>query len=383
MTATTLTRRSTLALLAATAMTSAARAEDRELTIGSIFALSGPNASIGTESLTGCQYAVKKINDAGGVEIGGNKYRLKLINVDDESQAERSVAGAERLIGEDNAPVLLMPPSSTTTLAVIPLAEKNKRIALSFVAAAPAVTSPEYKFSFRTTLTSTMNVSPSIEYLIKDKGVKTIAYLGRNDDWGRSAGKAIADTAKSLGAQVVVDEYFDTGSTDFYGLLTKVRAAKPDAVVGGAFVEDGVSMIKQYRELQMSPIFLSIAVIWGSPTFLKAAGDTVNGIYISTGPTTSTSPELQAFKAEFLKDTGSAALPYNITGYDNMKLIVEAMKKAGTIDPAAVADTLRNFEYKGLLQTYKFDNSNQSWVIININEVKDGKVAVISSLLAK
>jgi branched-chain amino acid transport system substrate-binding protein len=48
-----------------------------------------------------------------------------------------------------------------------------------------------------------------------------------------------------------------------------------------------------------------------------------------------------------------------------------------------VADTLRNFEYKGLLQTYKFDNSNQSWVIININEVKDGKVAVISSLLAK
>jgi branched-chain amino acid transport system substrate-binding protein len=303
--------------------------------------------------------------------------------VDDESQAERSVAGAEKLIGEDNAPVLLMPPSSTTTLAVLPLAEKNKRIALSFVAAAPAVTSPEYKFGFRTTLTSTMNVSPSIEYLIKEKGVKTIAYLGRNDDWGRSAGKAIADTAKSLGAKLVVDEYFDTGSTDFYGLLTKVRAAKPDAVVAGAFVEDGASMIKQYRELQMSATFLSVAVIWGSPTFLKAAGDAVNGVYISSGPTTSTSPELDAFKAQFLNDTGGAALPYNITGYDNVTLIVEAMKKAGTIDPTAVADTLRNFEYKGLLQTYKFDNSNQSQVVININEVRDGKVAVISSQLAK
>ena len=86
---------------------------------------------------------------------------------------------------------------------------------MSFVAAAPSVTGPEYKFSFRTTLTSIMNVSPSIEYLIKEKGAKTIAYLGRNDDWGRSAGKAIADTAKKLGAKLVVEEYFDTGIDRF------------------------------------------------------------------------------------------------------------------------------------------------------------------------
>ena len=184
-----------------------------------------------------------------------------------------------------------------------------------------------------------------------------------------------------LGAKVVVEEYFDTGSTDFYGLLTKVRAAKPDAVVGGAFIEDGVSMIKQYRELQMASPFLSIAVIWGSPTFLKAAGPATNGIYISTGPTTAVNPELQTFKEQFAKDTGGEALPYNITAYDNVRLVIEAMKKAGTTDPSKVADTLRNFEYKGLLQTYKFDNSSQSQVVINVNEVKDGKVSVISSLL--
>ncbi len=383
MTMISMTRRTALALLAATAMVPAAYAQDKVLKIGSILALSGPNASIGKESHDGAQYAVRKLNEAGGVEIGGEKYKVELINVDDESKAERSVAGAEKLIGEDNVPVLLMPASSTSTLAVVPVAEKNKRVAMSFVAAAPSVTAPENTFSFRTTLTSVMNIAPSIEYLIKERGAKKIAYVGRNDDWGRGAGQVIGGKAKELGSEVVVEEYFDTGSTDFYGLLTKVRAAEPDAVVGAAFVEDGVSMIKQYRELQMTPAFLSIAVIWGSPNFINAAGAAMEGIYISTGPTTSSSPELDAFKTQFQADTGGQALPYNITAYDNVLLLVEAMKAAGTTDPEKVAATLRNFEYKGLLQTYKFENSNQSQVQINVNEFKDGKVSVISSLMAK
>lgn len=370
-------------LAAATAMTGASSEEAATLKLGSIFALSGPNASIGKESLGGVKYAVDKLNSAGGVPIGGKTYKIALVNVDDQSQAERSVAGAEKLIGDEKVPLIFMPVSSTTALAAIPIAEKNKRIALNFVAAAPTVVSPEYKYSFRSTLSSIMNVSPSVEYLIKEKGAKTIAYLGRNDDWGRAAGKAIADTAAQLGAKVVVNEYFDTGSTDFYGLLTKVRAANPDAVVAAAFTEDGVPMIKQYRELAMKQPFLSVAVIWASPTFIKAAGDALNGVYISSGPTTTASPELDAFKAEFLKATGGPALPFGITGYDNVNLIIEAMKKAGTTDPDKVADVLRNFEYKGLLQTYKFGNSNQSEVMININQYDGKAVKVISSLMTR
>ena len=383
MTMITVTRRAAIALLAAAATIPAAHAQEKVLKLGSILALSGPNASIGKESHDGAQYAARKLNEAGGVEIGGETYRIEIINVDDESKAERSVAGAEKLIGENDVPVLLMPASSTSTLAVVPVAEKNKRVALSFVAAAPSVTSPENTYSFRTTLTAIMNVAPSVEYLIKERGAKTIAYIGRNDDWGRAAGQVIGDTARSMGSEVVVEEYFDTGSTDFYGLLTKVRAAQPDAVVGAAFVEDGVSMIKQYRELQMTPTFLSIAVIWASPTFINAAGAAMEGIYISTGPTTSTSPGLEAFKSQYKADTGAEALPYNVTAWDNVMLVVEAMKAAGTTDPEKLAATLRNFEYEGLLQTYKFDNSGQSQVVINVNEFKDGKVSVISSLTTR
>jgi len=178
---------------------------------------------------------------------------------------------------------------------------------------------------------------------------------------------------------VVMIEYFEAGSTDFYGVLTKARSMNPDAVIGAAFVEDGVAMITQYRELQIDLPFLSAAVIWASPMFLNAAGDAVDGIYISTGPTTSTSEALDAFRAQYQADTGTTALPYVITGYDNVNLVIAAMQTAGTTDPTAVAEAMRTLSFEGLLQTYAFDGDNQSSVVINIVEVDDGMVRVISS----
>ena len=350
------------------------------LKLGSILTLTGPSASIGKEGLSGVEYAVKQVNAAGGVRIGADTYTLQVINVDDESKQERAVAAAERLINSEKVPLIFTPPTSTATLAVLPTIEKNKTLAMSFVASAPAVISPELTYSFRSSLSSIDNVNPSVDYLVKEKGVKTISYLGRNDDWGRNAGKAIVARAKSLGAQVTVEEYFDTGATDFSGLLTKVRAANTDAFMAAAFIEDGVSLLKQYRELRMKQVFLSPSTIWSSPTFLKAAGKGAEGVYVATGPTTSDSPSIRAFAQQFEKTAGRLPLPYEMIGYDNVMLVLDAMKKAGSTDPTKVRDVLRNLDYKGVLQDYKFGGTNQSEVVININEIKDGRAAMINSI---
>ena len=148
------------------------------------------------------------------------------------------------------------------------------------------------------------------------------------------------------------------------------------------YSEDGLSLMKQYRELQMKPLVMALGVIWSSPTFLKSAGRTIEGIYLSTGPTTSGSADLTAFGAELQKATGHAPLPYEVTAYDNLMLVIAALQKAGSIDGTALRDTLRSFDYKGLLQSYKFNGSGQSVVQININEVKDGVPTVVSTSLA-
>ena len=107
---------------------------------------------------------------------------------------------------------------------------------------------------------------------------------------------------------------------------------------------------------------------------LEAAG--VERIYGIVGD----SPALQAFRDEFKRDTGNVALPYNITAYDTIRMVVAAMQAAGSTDPVKTADALRHLDYKGLLQDYAFNNANQSTVTININEVAGTQVRVISSL---
>lgn len=129
----------------------------------------------------------------------------------------------------------------------------------------------------------------------------------------------------------------------------------------------------------MKPIFMSLAVIWSSPTFLKSAGHAVDGVDISTGPTTSRSTELTAFSAEFQRTNGRAPLPYEVTAYDALSLVLAAMKKAQSTDSTVVRDTMLNFEYPGVLQTYRFKGTGQSEVVININEVASGEVVKISS----
>ena len=100
-----LSRRTALATMGATLVAPgrllAQGAPGKVLKLGSLCTQTGPSASIGKESITGLQYGVKRRNDAGGVQIGPDTYRIELINVDDESKTERGVAGAERLISED------------------------------------------------------------------------------------------------------------------------------------------------------------------------------------------------------------------------------------------------------------------------------------------
>ncbi len=379
-----LSRRATLATIGGSLLLPSARvlaqAPSKVLKLGALCTQTGPSASIGKESITGLNYGVKKLNDAGGVQIGADTYRVELTNVDDESKTERGVAGAERLINDEKVSLLFTPPNSSGTLAILPITERNRVPAITFVSAAQPVTSPDYSYSFRTTLSSVMNVGPAVEFLVKTKAAQKLAFLGRNDDWGRTASGQIKDRAKELGATVVADEYFEVGSMDFYGLLTKIRAAGPDAVLVACYIEDGLSLMKQYRELQIKPAVMGLGVIWSSPTFMKTAGRTVEGIYLSTGPTTSQTPELAAFGAELQKVTGHPALPYEVTAYDNLMLAIAAMQKAGSIDGTKVRDTLRDFEYKGLLQTYRFSPGNgQSIVQININEVKSGIPSVLTS----
>lgn len=370
-------------LLAATTAVPLAFAQSTKIVkLGGILTVTGPNSALGKEGLGGLEYAAKQVNAAGGVKIGADTYTVQIVNIDDESKAERTAAAVERLINSEKTSVIFTSPASTTTLAILPALEKSKTVGMSFIAAAPAVVGPEYPFSFRSTLSSITNVNPAVDYLIKTKGVKTVAFVGRNDDWGRTAAAAINARTKSLGGQIVMEEFFDPGTTDFAGLFSKIRGINADAVIAAVSVES-VAFAKQYRELRLKPALMSVGVAMAGPAMVKAAGQAAEGVYVATGPTTSDTPAIRAFSQQFEKTNGRAPMPYEMVGYDNVMLILDAMKKAGSTDSVKVAEALRKLDYKGLLQDYRFGGDNQSDVVININEIKDGRAIPIESLVAR
>ena len=132
-----------LAIAVATLAAPMAQAQTAKvLKFGSILTLTGPNASIGKESLSGVEYAIKQVNAAGGVRIGADTYTVQLVNIDDESKVERAVAAAERLVSSEKVPLIFTTVSSTNTLALLPILEKNKIIGMSFVSSAPSIISP-------------------------------------------------------------------------------------------------------------------------------------------------------------------------------------------------------------------------------------------------
>jgi branched-chain amino acid transport system substrate-binding protein len=352
------------------------------LKLGGLLTVTGPNASLGKEGLGGLEYAAKLVNAAGGVKIGPDMYTVQLINIDDESKAERTAAAVEKLISLDKTPVIFTTPASTTTLAILPALEKSKTVGMGFIAAAPAVISPEYSYNSRSTLSSITNVNPGVDYMVKTRGVKNIAFVGRNDDWGRSAAAAISTRAKSLGANIVMEEYFDPGTTDFASLFSKIRSTNADAVIAAVSLES-VAFAKQYRELRVRPTLMSVGVNLAAPSVIKAIGPSADGMLIATGPTTTETPAVKAFVQQFEKANGRPPLPYEMVGYDNMMIVLEAMKRAGSTDSTKVAESLRKLEYKGLLQDYRFAGTNQSDVVINVNEIKDGRAVPIGSLVAR
>lgn len=371
----------TILLAASTSVPLAFAQGAKVLKLGGILTVTGPNSALGKEALGGIEYAARQVNAAGGVKIGADTYTVQIVNIDDESKAERTAAAVERLISE-KTPVIFTSPASTTTLAILPALEKSKTVGMSFIAAAPSVVGPEYPFSFRSTLSSITNVNPAVDYLVKTKGVKTVAFVGRNDDWGRTAAAAINARTKSLGGQIVMEEFFDPGTTDFAGLFSKIRNINADAVIAAVSVES-VAFAKQYRELRLKPALMSVGVAMAGPAIIKAAGQAAEGIYVATGPTTSDSAAIRAFAQQFEKANGRVPMPYEMVGYDNVMLVLDAMKKAGSTESVKIAEALRKLEYMGLLQDYRFGGDNQSDVVININEIKDGRAIPIGSLVAR
>ncbi|NQW01806.1 MAG: amino acid ABC transporter substrate-binding protein [Rhodospirillales bacterium] len=228
------------------------------IVLGSAISFTGKYSTNGIHAKNGYNIAVKRVNEMGGVKVGGKSYKLKIIYYDDESTPARTAQLLERLIKQDGVKYMLGPYSSATTLAAAPITEKYKIPMIEAEGASRALFTKGYRYLFAVLSTAEQYLSATVS-LAADIGAKTgkkpgditIAMAFENDAFSLDVREGVLDEVKKLGLKVVIDDKLPRDLSDMSATLTKVRALKPDVLLISGHSKGAVTAGRQIQEMKI------------------------------------------------------------------------------------------------------------------------------------
>lgn len=330
MTILSLTRRSFAALtLAGTAAALSGPAfgqtSGEPVLIGVSGPLTGPQAQYGEQWKQGFDLALDKINAEGGI----NGRPLQYVFQDSQNDPRQSIAIAQKFISDPKIVVEVGDFSSTAAMAASPLYQRGRLVQFGITNSHPDFTKTgDYMWS--NTVPQTQEQPLIADFAIKTLGLKKLAILHLNTDWGTTAKNLFVEAAKANGAEIVATEGYLPDEKDFRATLTRVRASNPDGIVLESYYADGALIVRQLRDLGIDLPVVAVGSVY-SPDFLKLAGDAANGVYTTVyfAPT-SPRPEVREFVAEFEKKYGQEPNSFNAMAYDTVNVLAAVMRQYGT-----------------------------------------------------
>ena len=215
--------------------------------LGAAVSLTGKYAQNGANTKNGYEFAVRKINDRGGIEIGGTSYKLVVHYYDDESTPARGTELAERLIQQDGVKYILGPYSSGLTKAILPVVEKHKVPMVEANGAARELFTKGYRYIFAVLSTSDQYLTPVI-----DLAAEHAEELGKTPETLAQDVRAgvLADIERH-GMRCVIDDQLPPELNDMSVTLAKVKALRPDVLVISGHEKGALTAISQIKALKV------------------------------------------------------------------------------------------------------------------------------------
>jgi branched-chain amino acid transport system substrate-binding protein len=304
--------------------------------IGASISLTGTYAKLGSYTQDGYLMCAKEINDKGGL-LG---RKLEFVVYDDRSDPPTAIKLYEKLITEDKVELVMGPYSSPITKAAATVSEKYKKIMMASLAAETAIWEQGYKYLF-------MTISPAEVYmeglvdLAAARGLKTIAVITEDTSFALAAGQGTVALAKKKGIQVVLHEAYPKGTTDFSGLLIKMKALKPDVVSGGTYFDDSVAITRQMKELDVNPKMYGATVGGDVPDFGKQLGKTAEYVYGSTQWAENlTYPGVKEFIENYKKLYNREFSYHAPAAYGACQIFAEAIRRAKSLESDKIREQL-------------------------------------------
>ncbi|MBY0266741.1 MAG: branched-chain amino acid ABC transporter substrate-binding protein [Burkholderiales bacterium] len=341
--------------------------------IGAASPLTGPQAHIGIDIRNGVQLAIDDAN-AANVEIGGKKVKFEIVAEDDEANPTKATTVAQKLVDAKVAAVV----GHFNSGASIPASKIYADAGIPQIS--PASTNPDYtlkgyKTTFRVVAHDGQQGPVLARFAAKTLGAKTVAVIDDSTAYGQGLADNFEATAKSLGMKVVAREHTTDKDTDFKAILTKIKGRKPDLIMFGGIDPQAGPMVKQMKDLGIKAKYIGGDGMQ-TPNFIKLAGEAAaEGVMASIpGLPKDQMPGGKAFLEKFKAKFNQEVELFAPMGYDAVMVFIDAMKRAGSTDPAKFLPEVGKTNYQGVIGPIAFDDKGDLKVgPITIYVVKGGK----------
>lgn len=301
----------------------------RDVTVGVVLTLSGPNAVYGTGPLNAIRLATERLNAQGAV-------RVSLLVEDDQADPARSAAAFQRLI-DRGAHVILGPSTSTAALVTGPVAQAAGVPMIALTPSGDGITAPG-QWVFRTALAESVVVPQAVRAAVAEHQPRRAAVLSARDDASsRDSGAAMRRALEADGVTIVIEREFATDQTDFGTMLAEVRDAQPDILAVAGLFEPALAIVQQARQLGLNqPIVGSNG--FNTPDLPRLAGPAAEGIIVGAAwnPLRVTNPGDVAFLAAYRARYGVEADLFTAQGYGGMQLLTAALAGDGPVSRESI-----------------------------------------------
>jgi len=331
--------------------------------IGFNIPMTGDIPEVGEGSKNAAEMYLADINGAGGLEVGGKKYMLEFVYMDNESKADSAVNAALKLIEQEEVVAIIGPNSSKQAVPGGGTANENRVPMISPWSTNPATTF-DRPWVFRAAFLDPFQGPVIADFAAKKFGAKTAAVLfDVENDYSVGLAEVFKSSWESKGlGSVVAYESNGTKDQDYSAQLTTIIAAKPDFIFIPENYNQVALIIPQARDLGYKGPFMG-SDSWGTPDLVKLCGAQCNGQYFSThyaaaGATGATKVFIERYMAKY----GSEPADYAALTWDSIGLMVEGIKNAGIVDSnprkmrKAIRDGLAAIKsFDGITGSSKFD----------------------------
>ncbi|HXD34750.1 MAG TPA: ABC transporter substrate-binding protein [Pyrinomonadaceae bacterium] len=332
--------------------------------------LTGRTSNFGQSSKNGVLMAVDEINHGGGI----NGRVVQLLSEDDEGRPEKAATVVTKLIDQDRVIALVGEITSGNTLAAAPKAQTSKVPMISPAATTPAVTGVG-DYIFRVCFIDPFQGEVMARFAANTLKAKSAAImLDFNSPYSRGLTQFFEKSFNELGGQVINKQSYTQGDRDYKGQLTAIRANNPDVIyVPGYYGEVGV-IAKQAQQLGIKAPLLG-GDGWDAAQLWELGGSSLNGDFISNHYSVDDpSPAIQKFVSEYKARFGLAPDALAALSYDAMKVLGEAIKRAGTTSGPELRDAIARTEnFKGVTGSITLDQNRNAVKPAVVLKLQDGK----------